>query len=289
MYIDNNPAMLEEFQWIYKSWIYSGVWQRSDLIAVCHPEMFSHLPSDDPNVFRIIAEPLSHAGSKWEGYPFINSIGCLTGERVAHLSGKYKWLLRTDADVFLTRNMAHFRPSFPVLGRGRYAENADVWSHMVAFCEAHGVEHKRVFGCGHSIMAESSLVLFFLERQMYWCERLLEHFSHFGQGAWPGWFRGVLTMYAGEIAANENYDAFCSHSYQRILDLESYVTEPIDGLTLHIHAIHTDTYFSKHRYRNGEYSHISRKDLDRKRVNQYAHWIVDSPIDEIKRDCSYPY
>ena len=288
LYIDDHPSMYEEFGWIYKSWIHSGVWRRSDLIVVCHPDAYDRLPGDDPGVIKIIAEPLSREG-RWKGYHFINSIACVSGPHTAHLAGRYKWLLRTDADVFLTRHLAEFRPNFPVLGRGRYAENHEVWDKMIAFCEAHGIAHQRSFGCGSSILAESSLVLFYLERQTYWCERLLEHFDAHGEGQWPGWFKGVITLYAGEIAANENYNAFLRYSYQRILDLESYVVGHIDEFTLHIHAIHTDDYFSKSKFRSGEYSHIDPANLDRTKVNQYAHWIATTPLGGIKSAASYAY
>lgn len=288
LYIDDHPSMYEEFDWIYKSWIHSGVWRRSDLIVVCHPKAYEQLPHDDPGVIKIVMEPLSREG-RWKDYHFINSIACLTGAHTAHLAGQYKWLLRTDADVFLTHHLANFRPNFPVLGRGRYAETKEVWEKMIAFCEAHGVAHQRTFGCGHSILAESSLVLVFLERQMYWCERLREHFDAHGPGQWPGWFRGVITMYASEIAANENANVFCRYSYQRILDLESYVVGHIDEFTLHIHAIQTDDYFSKSSFRNGAYRHINLADLDTTKVNQYAHWIAATPLEAIKSTAGYAY
>jgi len=288
LYIDDHPSMYEEFSWIYKSWIHSGVWRRSDLIVVCHPKAYDQLPGNDPGVIKIVAEPISREG-RWKGYHFINSIACVSGAHTAHLAGQYKWLLRTDADVFLTRHLANFRPNFPVLGRGRYAENQEVWDRMVAFCKAHGVAHQRSFGCGSSILAESSLALFFLERQTYWCERLLEHFDAHGEGQWPGWFKGVITLYAGEIAANENHHAFLRYSYQRILDLESYVVGHIDEFTLHIHAIHTDDYFSKSKFRDGGYKHIDVAKLDTSKVNQYAHWIAATPLDEIKAAAAYPY
>ncbi|HEY5409808.1 MAG TPA: hypothetical protein VIJ94_03670, partial [Caulobacteraceae bacterium] len=116
LYIDDTPEMLEDFSWIYKSWIYSGNWRTSDLIVVCNPLVFDQLP-DERGVVRIPFEPIAVPGSKWAGYPFINSIACLSGPHTDHLVDRYTHFLRTDADVFLTHHLVNFRPNIAVHGR----------------------------------------------------------------------------------------------------------------------------------------------------------------------------
>src|SRR5665213_3487318 len=100
--------MLQEFGFIYKSWIHSGNWRTSDLIVVCNPLIHDQLP-DERGVIRIARAPISLPGSKWEGYPFINSIACLSGPHTDELTSRYTHFLRTDADVFLTRHLVDFR------------------------------------------------------------------------------------------------------------------------------------------------------------------------------------
>jgi len=291
IYIDDNPTMYQEFDWIYKSWIYSGNWRTSDLIAVCHPDAIDKLPSNDPGLVKMVAEPMAVPGSRWEGYKFINSIGCLSGPHTDALVGKYTWLLRTDADVFLTANLVNFRPSVVVQGRGNYAhpEGSEVWTKMAEFCAANGVRHGGVFGCGSSLMAKSELVLHLLRRQLFWSEKLQDHFKEYGPGTWPGWFAGVITMYAAEIAANENYDTYLRYAYHRILDMESMLPYPIDSLVMHIHAVPTDEHFSKSQYRQGAYQNTDLRTLDRSKINHYAHWIAATPLDQIKREVGYPF
>jgi hypothetical protein len=279
--------MLEELEWIYKSWIFSKSWEMSDLVIVCHPRAVHRIPSD-PGLKVIAAEPVAIPGSRWEGYPFINSIACLSGPHTDGLQSEYKWLLRTDADVFLTTNFAKIRPSFPIYGRGHYAGpyQPQVWDEMIRFCDQHGVKHRRVFNCGHSLFATSDRVLSFLKRQTFWSSALLDHFERNGAGEWPGWCKNVITMYAAEITANENYEYFLENSYQRILDVESDRSELLDTLVLHIHAIHTDGYFSKFHFREGAYA---GKQHNRETISGYCHFIAATDIRNIKTEVCYPY
>ena len=46
-YIDATENMVQEFGWLYRSWIYSGNWRTSDLIVCCHPAAVGALP-DEP-------------------------------------------------------------------------------------------------------------------------------------------------------------------------------------------------------------------------------------------------
>ncbi|WP_211482444.1 hypothetical protein [Collimonas sp. OK607] len=248
------------------------------MIAVCHPNAIDKLPSNDPRVVKMVAEPMAVPGSRWDGYKFINSIGCLSGPH-------------TDADVFLTSNLINFRPSVVVQGRGNYAhpEGSEVWTKMAEFCTANGVRHGGVFGCGSSLMGKSELVLDLLRRQLFWSEKLLDHFKEYGPGTWPGWFSGVITMYAAEIAANENYDTYLRHAYHRILDMESMLPYPIDSLVMHIQAVPTDEHFSKSRYRQGAYQGTDLRTLDRTKINHCAHWIAATPLEQIKREVGYPF
>ncbi|MFC0142130.1 hypothetical protein ACFFJN_19470 [Erwinia mallotivora] len=290
VYVDFSSAMLEEFTWLYKSWIYSGCYRQSDLLVVHHPDCEKYLPKD-PGIILVPRMPTAVAGSPFENYRYFNSIGCLSGEPVDAVARQYDFLLRTDADVFLTRHLADFRPSFPVFGRGLYHYDEDFRQKMLRFCQRHGVEHHYRFGCGHSLLAPTEIMLPFLRRQIYWCQRLLEEFSpdSANWGKWPGWYRGVSTMYAAEIAANENYWQMLHHGRERILDVECDLDQALDAMTYHIHAVHTYNYFSKFRLREGRYQAIDPQTLDRSRIPQYCHWLAVTPVEQVKREVGYPW
>lgn len=290
VYVDNSPKMLEEFSWLYKSWIYSGCYRSADLLVVHHPEVEKALPRE-PGVILIPCLPGAVAGTPFEDYHFFNSIGCLSGEHIDDIAAQYEYLLRTDVDVFLTHHLAHFRPSFPVYGRGLYHCNDNFRENMLQFCQRHGVEHYHRFGCGHSLLASSELMLPFLRRQIYWCQQLLEEFGQNEKdwGEWPGWYRGVTTMYAAEIAANENYWNMLHRGRERILDVECALDRPIDAMTFHIHAVHTTDYFSKFKLREGEYQSVDPHTLDRSRIPQYCHWVAVASVEQIKQEARYPW
>lgn len=303
IYIDNTDQMLEEFYWIYKSWIFSGNFKNSDLVTVANPRIIDKIPSH-PGIVKVPCLPYSETNPGWEDYKFINSIGCLFGEHLEGLADNYEYLLRTDADVFLTKNLVDFYPSRPVHGRGLYANpigkptlsrfkthqhETDVWEKIVEFSERIGLQHNRVFNCGHSLLAKSEDVLFFIEEQTRISGILREEFREGNKGSWPGWFSGVITMYASEIVANHHYDRYLRSAHLNILDRESYFVGPIDSLTMHIHAIHTEDYFSKLRFRRGEYSNVSIKDLDISKINQYCHFIAGADLGYIKYLSNFPY
>ena len=288
-YIDDTPDMIEDFSWLYKSWIHSGNWRTSDLIAICNPSVHDRLP-DESGVIKIKREPLSQPGGPWAGYPFINSIGCLIGEHTAALADRYSHFLRTDADVFLTPKLVDFRPGVAVYGRGRYAENPATRRNIVDFANRSGLVHHGVFNTGSTLLTTSHEVLFFLHEQMTVCGLLLEEFKD-DPGEWPGWFRGVLTLYAGELVANHYIDRFTRFAMYNVLDFESFLNTNIAATGIyHIHAFHSadDSYWSKHAWRAGRYKDQVVAELDRDFVQGYCHWIAATPVEEIKRLAGYP-
>ena len=96
-------------------------------------------------------------------------------------------------------------------------------------------------------------------------------------------------MYAAEIVANHYFDRYLRGAHLNILDRESYFAGPIDCLTLHIHAIHTHDYFSKHKFREGKYKDININKIDISKINNYAHYICQSTVSDIKYAVNYPY
>ena len=287
-YIDNSATMLEDFSWLYKSWIFSGCWHTSTLIVVHHPALTGQFP-DDPNLILIPLLPHSQTEPLFRDYHFINSIACLSGPHIDEVMKEFQWVLRTDADVFLTHHLAGFEPVFPVHGRGNYHFMEDFRLGMLDFCKRHRVSHHQRFGCGHSVMMRADMMVNFLQRQMHWARRLAEDFGpdKANWGKWPGWFRGVLSMYAAEIAANERFGEYLQNGRERILDMESCNEGRIDSLTLHIHAVHGSTLFSKFKFRAGEYQAIDPQTLDRRCINQYCLWIAMTDVEEIKTLAGY--
>jgi hypothetical protein len=86
-----------------------------------------------------------------------------------------------------------------------------------------------------------------------------------GRGS-TGWYRGVASRYAGEIAVNH-----CAPDAQRseLLDASSTSQEPLSRYA-HIHCWHTDEKFSKHHFMGGQYTLEDAQDLDLHVVRDYC-------------------
>lgn len=280
-YVDDHPGVIEEFSWLHKSWIHSGAWRTSDIVAVCHPGASGKLPNE-PGVVKILRDPVCAPGTAWEGYPYINSIACLHGEHTAHLPQQYSHVLRTDCDVFLTRHIVDFRPEVFVFGRGHYIQNQTVRDRIAEFAGRHGLVHQGVFNCGNSLMAKSAETLAVIQGQTLICDWLLEAFRD-DPGQWPGWCKNVLTMYAAELAINHQLGEHVRFAFGGLLDFEPFREDEIDAARIpHIHAFPTEEFWSKARFRRGEYADREISAQAPGKVNAYCHWIASTPIERIR-------
>jgi hypothetical protein len=97
-------------------------------------------------------------------------------------------------------------------------------------------------------------------------KHILTHYFSDHEGEWPGWYRGVALLYAGEIAVNH-----CAPDAQRseLLDAFSTSQEPLSRYA-HIHCWHTDDKFSKHHFMSSRYTLEDAQDLDLHVVRDYC-------------------
>jgi Glycosyl transferase family 2 len=86
-----------------------------------------------------------------------------------------------------------------------------------------------------------------------------------GRGS-TGWYRGVASRNAGEIAVNH-----CAPDAQgsELLDASSTSQEPLSRYA-HIHCWHTDEKFSKHHFMSGRYTPEDAQDLNLDVVRDYC-------------------
>lgn len=279
VYIDNRKENIEEFYWLYKSMIFSGLFDRAHLIAVCHPAVISQLPADD-RIRIASSEPHADRHEEWKGYGYINSIANLCEPEVLRICKDYRFILKTDCDTFVTKALVEFEPTGLCFGFGAYAYEERVREKLSECSRRWGFPHSGLHNVGASVLGPAEFVSNFVLAQMDYCEKLLsEEFSDF-QGEWPGWCKNVLTMYAGELALRRTYPQQCSLG---LLDHLPYSSRPFGGDVLHIHAWQTDQYWSKMHYRAGSYSDIRLKDIDRQTLGGYCHWLAAADVNEVKR------
>lgn len=256
-YIDDNQNLINEFGWLHRSWRYSGSDKTSQLIAFYNPTIEHEKLPDDPDIVYIPSEPLTYKEHKWSGYPFINSVYFLTTPEAAKLA-EYKYILCTDNDCFLTPNFPNLRPRLATFGIGLYAQVPEVVIRLAQIAEKWDIL-PQFNSIGSTFIACADLALQFKQLHMEYCRRLLRDEFTAGVGQWPGWFMGVLTMYAGNLAANA---FFGTGLVMGGLDCHCMAQAPMCSTDYHIHAWHTYDYFSKFHWRNGEY-----KDVDMTKLN----------------------
>lgn len=268
-YIDNEPNILAEFGWLAQSWLLSGSWMAADIVAFHHPAApIAPLPQD-PGITYIPLAPFSEATPGWADYPFINSVAFLT-TREAGILARYEYVLRTDCDCFLTPHFPTLRPRLPAFGAGQYAGEPSVAIRLAGIAERWGI--KPVFNnIGSSVMGRSNQVLVYAQIHLEYCRRLRDEEFQDGPGKWPGWWRGVLSMYAGQLAAQSYFGLAMTIGG---LDVHCLAHEPISPQDYHIHAWHSFEHFSKFNWRQGKYRGYDMAKLDRNRIADYCLWIA---------------
>ncbi|WP_244814281.1 hypothetical protein [Caballeronia sp. Lep1P3] len=278
VYVDNNDEMVEEFSWLFKSAIYSGVIEGCELIVVCHPDVAEKLPRE--NCIRLIpALPYAERNNEWADYKFVNSIGNLVEPAVHAACSEFEYILKTDCDTFVTPHLKGFEPSGLCFGFGAYAYQASVRRKLDECSERWGYPHIGLHNIGASVLGPTDRVLTYLNVHMQNCNRLLEEeFADFS-GQWPNWTKQVLTMYAGELALRMTYPQQCSIG---LLDNFTQGERKLASDVLHVHAWHTDDYWSKHKFRAGEYHDMDPSQIDRTSLGGYCHWLAAADLEDVK-------
>lgn len=269
VYIDNNKNMITEFGWLYNSWLLSGSWRTSQIVVFYHPLISKDALPKDSDIEYIPLIPLTEREEEWKQYPFINSIWYLTTPEAAILT-KYEYVLRTDCDCFLTPYFPNLRPRLAQFGAGMFAVDADVIIRLAMIAKKWGIPS--IFNnVGSTFMSYSNMTLQYSQTQMEYCRKLkVEEFKD-GYGTWPGWYQGVLTMYAGQLAAGSVFGYGLNMGG---LDVHCVSHEIMSPLDYHIHAWHIEGFFSKHKWRLGEYKNYDMSTLDKTRICDYCLWIA---------------
>jgi hypothetical protein len=201
----------------------------------------------------------------WRGYPYVNSIACMNGDG-AEVLDRYTHLLRTDVDTFITPAWNGFHPSGFTCGMGGYSNDDEVRQRIRETAARYGLVHRGLTNVGSTWYGPTEVV----RRASAFAEMLTKHIlTHYfatDEGAWPGWYRGVTLLYAGEIAVNH-----CAPEakHSALLDAGSTSRETVSRFP-HLHCWHTDDKFSKHAFMSGRYTLEDARDLDLSIVSDYC-------------------
>lgn len=270
-YVEDEPHLIQQFLALRLSWLYSQTMD-TDLVVFGPEEVLARLPDD---LVKIAQRPAAD-DPLWRGYRFINSMACLNGAGSEQLD-RYSHILRTDVDTFVTPTWNTFTPDAFTYGRGAYANTDDVRRRLREVAAEYGLVHRGMTNIGSTWYGQTAAV-----RRVAGLAEMLTRYlltSHFASdaGAWPGWYRGVALLYAGEIAVNH-----CVPDARRsdLLDVPSTSTETIDQYP-HIHCWHTDHLFSKHTFMRGGYADHDVGTLDIMVIRDYCLALSVLSLDQL--------
>lgn len=267
--------MEQEFSWLYKTWLLHSLEKEYDMVVYYNPE--AKMLKNFPGIIQIPMSPVRLANK----YPFLNSHYFCLKEYREPLK-KYDFLLKTDCDVFLTKNIKNFTPHKIMIGMGRFydAKKIEKINFIKNISKDLGFGYNNMANVGASFYGATESILSLVSTQASVTEYILnKYFRKTNIEPISGFHKGVSSMIGGEVAVNHCFDS--SHVNMYTLD-SSCKKNPISSDVLHIHAWHTEEWWSKHHFFEGRYNNIKIDFRDAfKTSGNYCHWIATTPIDEI--------
>jgi hypothetical protein len=278
VYLDNSGKMQEEFSWLWKSWQLYSLEDEFDLVVYYNPEA-KHRLDNFPGIISIEMPYIRIASA----YKFLNSHYFCLDEWSEPLK-KYRYILKTDCDVFLTEHLKNFTPSKFLVGAGGYYSQGDdkKIKYIKHLSSVLGLNHNNMTLVGASFFGKASEVISVVKNQALITERIISNFSNTKEFEDSGFNKGIASMIAGEIFINHVF--VNQHVNLYCLDSRCWKTSKIGKDTIHIHAWHTDLEWSKHKYFRGEYTDWKVDLVDAfKNSSNYCHWIATMTSAELSK------
>lgn len=280
-YVDNNNLNIEEFSWLYKSWYINELFREYDIVVYCNPLIKDSLPIHE-NIFIKEQSAMQDVDPFWQNYKFVNSFAMFReNEEIDWIINRYDYILKTDADVFLTKNLLGLNPERVMIGMGGYMsdckteevkDNLNRIAHNLKLND-NGINH-----VGASLFAASNVAIKIVKDHYQLTEHILRtEWDQGYSGKWPCWFRGVSSMYAIHLAVNHNL----SSHHVNLWCLDSWcLNNKIDKSTYHIHAWHVNEDFSKHKWFDGKYEKLIVDEIPNV-AKDYCLWIASNSLEDL--------
>ena len=280
VYVDNIEVNIIEFSWLYKTFIMYELYNEYDIVCYCNPNAITKIPQHENIIIKSL-EPLNISGSFWEAYGFVNSFAMFNEpEEETWIRERYEYILKTDCDVFLTKNILGYEPDKLMVGMGGYMSQSPdtVLPNLIRIKDKLGLNYHHLNHIGASIFGPTEHVTTTVNNHYQLTNYILmTEFSKEFKGQWPNWFRGVASMYAIHLAINHMFSE--EHLSLYTLDTLCWANK-IKKDTIHIHAWHGDIYFSKHKFFLGEYNRLI-SDIVPTIAGEYCHWIASNDLQDL--------
>jgi len=286
VYIDNNDTIVEEFSWLYKTWMLYKLYNEYDIVVYHNPDVVDKIPNH-PNIEKVSSVPMDIKNPMWKNYKFVNSFSMFNDvDECNRMVDKYDYILKTDCDVFLTENMLGQEPETIMIGRGGYMtrESDVVIENLRRIQGKLKLNYNHHNHIGASIFGKTKHIVKIVKYHFLITEYLLKNeWLDGNNGEWPGWYKGVASMYAIHLVVNH----FLHSQDIRLNALDDLCwNNKITKDVLHIHAWHGDYDFSKHKWRNGEYEKVNYTEIP-KIAKDFCLCVASSTIDELNKLLNY--
>ncbi|WP_264737596.1 hypothetical protein [Cytobacillus firmus] len=260
VYVEGKRELLLQFGCLFTS--YRSIQSKDTDLIVFGPKQTLELLPDE--CIKIEYD------SPYHDYPYLNSISCIASSQSDSVLKNYEYILRTDADTFLTPAWNSFYPVHFTAGLGKYAFDSNVSSKLKELSRHFGLNHRGIHNIGTSHYGKPLQVKKVCELSLLISEYILAAEFNDVEGTWPGWYKGVTTMYSNEIAINHLIDRLVIDPDK--LDFDSTSHHRIESHP-HIHCWHTDEPFSKFQFAEGNYNNLSLADLNPSIIKDYCTFI----------------
>jgi len=279
VYVDDKKNNLEEFSWLYKTWLLWNLDEEYDIVAYSNPEAIEKLPKHPSLIIKSL-NPLNVKDSVWEYYGFVNSFAMFNNnEECIWIENNYTHILKTDCDVFLTKNLLGLSPEKILIGEGDYMgqKTDEILTNLLRVKEKLGLNYNDLNHIGASVFGPTKYISQLIKHHYTLTEYILKTEFKENIGAWPGWYKGVASMYAIHLAVNDMFSR--QHVKLYTLDEKCWGNE-ITKDVYHIHAWHSNIDFSKHKWFRGEYEKYVCDKIPTK-AKDYCLWVVSNTLDEL--------
>jgi hypothetical protein len=271
-FVEDNRHLIQQLLALRLSWLYVQS-PDTDLVVMGPEDVLMRLPDD---LVKIPQRPATD-DPVWQGYRYINSITSINAAGAEQLDS-YSHILRTDVDCFITPAWNEFHPTAFTFGTGGYANDDEVRQRLRDIATEYGLQYSGITNIHSTWYGPTAVVRRACAFSEMLAKHLLTHYFADSDGAWPGWYSGVTSMYSGDIAVNH-----CAPDAQRseLLDAASDWDEPITRYP-HIHCWHTENMFSKHRFMDGGYNREDAQDLDMNVIRNYCLALSFQSLDDLE-------
>jgi hypothetical protein len=271
VFIPNKDYLIQQFFSLYYSvMLHPVLRKKTDFIIGCSAEITGLFNLENCVVVHsneISMEAKYKFPYSDNEYGYINSWSHFIDQNSIDVILSYPYALRIDVDTFLSPNILNIdlADNEILVGKGGYIGGDETTSNLLRISETLDLNHRNLHNLGSTWLSQSNIMIEVGQAALECARYIINNEFIEDEGEWPRWYAGVSLLYAGELALNHSpYEITQTDK----LDSESTNNKNIDDV-FSIHAWHTDNFYSKYAFMNGEYQDRSHR-YDMRRSQDYA-------------------